>query len=319
MFPSLLREGESSSLVPLSSPWRENLLQHPQGSTVCPGAGLANTRLLCRVLNPRAALPRGSLNYSVCSGCQMQPIAAPGGEGCFACWGGRLKPWVGVLRCCSVGACFGEGSAEGDRGVAVLVPGRCSRAGCSWSLGPGSFEPKSLCNILRLGIHCKILLCYLLTLCLLSLAICCFPSWCCFPTLSISPRLCLPSVDTLLFCAGLTSLSTSSSILHRLYPGHGAGLTLLYPFSPSPQHLGVSLQDSSRGILLLLQLNVKCIKSLQDVADHVSAAWGGLVLQAGVLRSLRTDAACSKEAGGVSCPAWHFHSGDCPFSLWKGQ
>lgn len=44
---------------------------------------------------------------------------------------------------------------------------------------------------------------------------------------------------------------------------------------PSPQHLGVSLQGSSRGIFSLLQLNVKCIKSLQDVADCASAAQGG--------------------------------------------
>lgn len=88
---------------------------------------------------------------------------------------------------------------------------------------------------------------------------------------------------------------------------------------PSAQHLGVSLQGSSRGIFSLLQLNVKCIKSLQDVVDHASAARGALALHAGVLCSPPADAAWSEEAGGVSCPAWHFHSGDCPFSLWKEQ
>lgn len=41
------------------------------------------------------------------------------------------------------------------------------------------------------------------------------------------------------------------------------------------------------------------------------------MLRAGVLLQPRPDAARGKEAGGVSCPVWHFYSGDCPFSLWK--
>lgn len=91
---------KASSQDLLTSPWGKKtscitssryLLQHPRGYAVPPGAGLANACLLCGVLNPRAALPRGSLNYSACAGCQMQPIAAPEGDGCFACWGRRLE------------------------------------------------------------------------------------------------------------------------------------------------------------------------------------------------------------------------------------
>lgn len=154
------KEGESKQPSPARIPMGKSscktssryLLRHPR-AVPCPW-------VFHGVLNPWISHPRGVLDLLERAGCWLGLLEEVGKAGATG----------GVLRCRS------------------LFRGRLIQRGLSWypagspSHGPGSAEPKPIHAVLQLRIHRWILLCRLLTRCLPSLSIHCFPPWHCFPT-----------------------------------------------------------------------------------------------------------------------------------------
>lgn len=143
-----------------------------------------------------------------------------------------------------------------------------------------------------------------------------------FPLFPSLPHPCLPSAATLIFCApDLTSPGTSSGIPYRLYRGLGAGMALLPPFLPFPAASGCFSAGQQPGDPLapavereMHQILARCCR------------WGFCSTRRGgtcaVCRCpLCSVGRCSPERGGWRCflPCLALPSGDCPFSLWKGQ
>lgn len=240
------KEGESKQPSPARIPmgkssWKTSsryLLQHPR-AVPCPW-------VFHGVLNPWISHPSGVLGLLERAGCWLGLLEEVGKAGAAG----------GVLRCRS------------------LFRGRLIQRGLSWypagspSHGPGSAEPKP--------IHARAPAPYP-------------PPDSAVPAPDPPPS--IPFHPLLPSLALFSHLSPSLGALRACHASPGTCWSIPRPepaagmaFPPPPlsrrcpQQPGVSVRVSSRGILRLLQSDVKCIESREDAADGVSAAperWGG--------------------------------------------